>query len=233
MTRSVISLEGFEGGLIVSVQAPEGSVLNAPETIAVLARCAEANGAVGVRIEGVERIAAVCRAVRVPVVGIIKRAVPGYEPYITPAVADVEAVVAAGAAIVAFDATARTRPDGSTSREIVAAIHRHGRVAMADCAEVEDGRAAADAGAEICATTLCGYTAPTRGTSLPALDLVRALRKVAPFTICEGGISAPDLAEAAFSAGAQAIVVGTAITNVDALVGAFVAATPRGPARPR
>jgi N-acylglucosamine-6-phosphate 2-epimerase len=228
----VFELEALRGGLIVSVQAPAGSVLNTPETIAVLARCAEANGAVGVRIEGLERIAAVLQAVRVPVVGIVKRLVRGYEPYITPAIADVEAIAAAGAPVIAFDATARPRPDGSTVEALVAAIHRHGRVAMADCASLEDARAAGAAGADVCATTLCGYTGPTRGTPLPALDLVRALREVAPFTICEGGISSPALAEAAFSAGAQAIVVGTAITNVDALVGAFVAATPRAHGQP-
>ena len=60
-------------GLIVSVQAYPDSVLNTPETIALLARCAVANGAVGVRIEGPERIAAVRAAVGVPIVELIPR----------------------------------------------------------------------------------------------------------------------------------------------------------------
>jgi N-acylglucosamine-6-phosphate 2-epimerase len=219
-------IEALRGGLIVSVQASADSVLNSPGTIAALSRCAEANGAVGVRIEGVERIAAVCAAVRIPVIGIIKAAIPGFEPYITPRLADVVAVARAGAQIVAFDATPRARPDGSTVEEIVAAIDRLGCVAMADCADAADGLAATRAGATICATTLCGYTPGTHGARLPALELVRALREVARFTICEGGIGTPSAAREAFLAGSDAIVVGTAITNIDALVSNFVAATP-------
>jgi N-acylglucosamine-6-phosphate 2-epimerase len=221
-------LDALRGGLIVSVQAPAGSVLNEPETIALLARCAAANGAAGVRIEGLERIAAVRRAVSLPIVGIVKRSVPGFAPYITPGLADVEAIAAAGAAIVAFDATPRARPDGATVETLVAAIGRAGCVAMADCADEQDGRRATAAGAQICATTLCGYTEPTRGAVLPALDLVRALVPIAGFAVCEGGIGSPAAAGAAFAAGAAAIVVGTAITNVDALVRSFAAATPRG-----
>ncbi len=224
-------IEALRGGLIVSVQAAAHSVLNAPESIATLARCAEANGAVAVRIEGAERIAAVCAVVRIPVIGIVKVAVEGFEPYITPRIADVGTVAAAGAGIIAFDATPRTRPDGSTVAQIIGEIEGFGCAAMADCADADDGLAATQAGARICATTLCGYTAGTRGAPLPALELVRALREVARFTICEGGIGTPAAAREAFLAGADAIVVGTAITNVDALVSSFVAATPasRGP----
>jgi putative N-acetylmannosamine-6-phosphate epimerase len=36
-------------GLIVSIQPAADSVLNTPETVALLARCAVANGAAGVR----------------------------------------------------------------------------------------------------------------------------------------------------------------------------------------
>jgi N-acylglucosamine-6-phosphate 2-epimerase len=219
-------IDALRGGLIVSVQAAPDSVLNTPETIATLARCAEANGAAGVRIEGVERIAAVRAAVRIPVIGIIKASIAGFEPYITPRIIDVEAAARAGAQIVAFDATPRSRPDGSTVEAIVAAIEHLGRVSMADCADATDGVAATRAGAHICATTLCGYTAATLGMQLPALDLVRALREVARFTICEGGIGTPAAAREAFLTGADAIVVGTAITNVDTLVSTFVAATP-------
>ena len=48
---------------------------------------------------------------------------------------------------------------------------------MADCATVEDGVQARDAGAEILASTLCGYTPGTQGSALPALPLVRELAK--------------------------------------------------------
>jgi N-acylglucosamine-6-phosphate 2-epimerase len=219
-------LAALRGGLIVSVQAEADSPLNTPESIALLARVAVANGAAGVRVEGSSRIGAVRRAVSVPVVGIVKRAYEGFAPYITATEREIAEVVAAGAEIVAFDATARPRPDGRDVAAVVAAIHARGASAMADCADAEDVRRAAAAGADAVATTLCGYTYPTRGARLPALDLVRACAASGAFAICEGGVGTPADVRAAFAAGAHAVVVGTAITNVDVLVRRFANAVP-------
>ena len=212
-------LELLRGGLIVSVQAEPESLLNTPETIALLARVAVANGARGVRIEGCERIAAVRAAVEVPIVGLVKRVQPGFEPYITATLDQVRAVAAAGADVVAFDATVRPRPDGSSASDLAGAARAANRLAMADCSEERD--AAAVPLADIVATTLAGYTAETASRPLPALDLVTTLRGGHAFVVCEGGIATPEHARAAFVAGASAIVVGTAITNVDALVRRF------------
>ncbi|HEX3465467.1 MAG TPA: putative N-acetylmannosamine-6-phosphate 2-epimerase [Candidatus Elarobacter sp.] len=220
-------LDGLRGGLIVSVQADTDSPLNAPEQIALLSRLAVANGAVGIRAEGLARLGAVRRAVAVPVVGIVKRAYPGFEPYITASEREIAEAAATGAEIIAFDATGRPRPDGRDAHAVVAAIHARRALAMADCATADDVRRASAAGAQIVATTLCGYTEQTRGTPLPALDLVRACAASGAFAICEGGIASPDDVRAAFAAGADAVVVGTAITNVDALVRRFASATPR------
>jgi len=208
-------------GLIVSIQPEAESVLNTPATVALLARCAVANGATGVRIEGPERIAAVRRAVDVPIVGLLKRSYPGFAPYITPTAADVRAVAAAGAEVIAFDATARARPDGSDVTELIAAIHACGAVAMADCATGTEARNAAAAGAEIVATTLCGYTQETRGHALPALDVLREAAATGAFAILEGGVADPDQVRGAYAAGASAVVIGTALTNLDARIRAF------------
>lgn len=215
-------LQRLRGGLIVSVQAEAGSLLNVPETIALLGRVAVANGAVGVRAEGGARIGAMRRAVDVPIIGLVKRSYTGFEPYITPTEREIDEVVAAGAEIVAFDATDRARPDGTTIIQVVDAIHHRGAVAMADCATADDVRRAVAAGVEIVATTLCGYTPATRGTRLPALALVRECAESGAFAICEGGIGIPEDVHAALAAGAEAVVVGTAITNIDVLVRRFV-----------
>ncbi|HTJ28618.1 MAG TPA: putative N-acetylmannosamine-6-phosphate 2-epimerase [Candidatus Limnocylindria bacterium] len=215
-------LERLRGGLIVSVQAEATSLLNTPETIALLGRVAVANGAVGVRAEGAARIAAMRRAVDVPIIGIVKRAYEGYEPYITATEREIAEVVAAGAEIVALDATERARPDGRTLEEAIAAVRARGALAMADCATPADVRRAAAAGAAIVATTLCGYTKGTRGMPLPALALVQACAASGAFAICEGGIATPADVRAALASGADAVVVGTAITNVDVLVRRFV-----------
>jgi N-acylglucosamine-6-phosphate 2-epimerase len=90
---------------------------------------------------------------------------------------------------------------------------------------VEDGVAAAGAGAELIATTLFGYTAETRGAALPGLDLVAALSRRVPVpVVCEGGVGSPEQVAAAFRAGAYAVVVGTALTGIEARVRQFAAA---------
>jgi len=218
--------ERLAGGLVVSVQAEADSLLNTPETIALLARVAERNGARAVRIEGAARIGAVRRAVRIPIIGIVKRSYPGFAPYITATEREVAEIAAAGADIIAFDATLRPRP-GPSIAALIASIHRRGALPMADCADLADARSAARDGAAIVATTLCGYTEASKGTVLPALDLVRAMRVAETFIVCEGGVASPGDVRDAFAAGADAVVVGTAITNVDVLVGRFVRATPK------
>jgi putative N-acetylmannosamine-6-phosphate epimerase len=216
-------LERLKGGLVVSVQARAGSALDDPYVLAAMARAAVDNGAAGVRIQGVENLRAVRARVDVPIVGIIKREYDGFEPYITPTLREVSEILACGVEIVAFDATSRPRPGGLEVQQIVDAIHAGGALAMADCALSADGVSAQAAGADILATTLCGYTKETTGQVLPAFDLVRALRNLEAFVICEGGIHTPEAAAAAIGAGAHAIVVGTAITNTEWLVKSYVA----------
>jgi N-acylglucosamine-6-phosphate 2-epimerase len=101
-------------------------------------------------------------------------------------------------------------------------------LARADCATGTEIRAAAAAGADIVATTLCGYTDDTRGHALPALDVLREAAATGAFAILEGGVTDPEHVRAAFAAGASAVVVGTALTNLDARIRAFAA-----PARPK
>jgi len=212
-------------GLVVSVQAP-GSLLDTPATIALLARVAEANGAAGVRVEGGATIGAVKRAVAVPVIGLVKRSYAGFSPYITATLREVAEVAAAGADIVAFDATVRPRPGGVTVAALIAAIHARGALAMADCSSAADGRAALEAGADLVATTLCGYTEATAGMPLPALGVLRDLIATGGPAVAEGGIASPADVAATMAAGAHAVVVGTAITNVDVLVRRFAASIP-------
>lgn len=222
-------LERLRGGLIVSVQAENGSALDEPAVLAAMARAAQDAGAVAVRIAGAATLHAVRARVEVPTVGLIKRAYPGFAPYITPTLVEVEAVIATGAEIVAFDATARARPDGAAIDAVVDAIRRAGRIPMADCATLDDARHALAARAPIVATTLCGYTPETAGAALPALDLVRELAQLGAFTICEGGVVEPAQVRAALDAGADAVVVGTAITNVGWLVRRFAGSADRVP----
>lgn len=220
----MIALEQMRGGLIVSVQARAHSPLADPSTIAALARCAQAGGAVAVRIEGTLNVRAVKAVLSVPTIGLIKRTYSDFEPYITPTQREVGELVESGADIIAFDATARRRPAGATVESLAECIRREGAIAMADCATAADGVAACALGISIVATTLCGYTKETTGASLPALDLVRKLDALGAFVICEGGIRTPRSARAALDAGSDAIVVGTAITDIEWVTARFSAA---------
>ena len=94
-------------GLIVSVQAPEGSPMRHPDVIAAMAEASLRNGALGVRLESPEHIAAVReRCPEALIIGLWKRSWPESSVYITPRWHEVKAVWGAGADVVALDASA-------------------------------------------------------------------------------------------------------------------------------
>ena len=216
----------LQGGLIVSVQAPEGSPMRDPAVIAAMAQASLNNGAIGVRLESPEHIGAVRR--RCPealIVGLWKRTFPDSAVYITPGWREIQAVWAAGADVIALDATERRRPDGAELAELLQRARSElGAVLMADVDSVANGVKAAELGCHWVGTTLFGYTEATRELRPPAWDLLPELRRALPaetLLICEGGIAAADQARQAISLGADAVVVGTAITGVDLQVAAY------------
>lgn len=221
MIHSVI--EKLRGKLIVSCQAPSGSPLNDPYIISALAMAAEQNGAAGVRINTPERIVATKARVSVPIIGIEKVVTEHSDVYITPTFEVARRVSESGAEIIAVDATRRPRPNGERVEDLIRQIQTElQKPVMADISTYEEALHAADCGAEIIATTLCGYTVESKGEKLPALDLIERLaRRLDAPVICEGGVAAPDQLRRAFDCGAFAVVVGTAITGVDHLVRQF------------
>ncbi|AGY59458.1 N-acetylmannosamine-6-phosphate 2-epimerase [Gloeobacter kilaueensis] len=210
-------------GLIVSCQAPATSPLHAPPVIAAMAEAACLGGAVGVRIESPAHIQAVRGRVNRPIVGLWKRTYPDSAVYITPTFADAQAVALSGADIVAIDATDRERPNGEQLGDLIARIWTElQKPVLADVATRAEGIAAARLGADIVATTLCGYTEMTHGTPLPALDLVAALAPDLSVPVwCEGGVKSPAQVALARSCGARVVVVGTALTGLDVRVREF------------
>ena len=217
------------GGLIVSVQAPEGSPLRDPEVIAAMAEASLRNGATGVRLESPEHIGAVRR--RCPealIIGLWKVTYADSPVYITPGWREISEVWAAGADVIALDATERLRPGGA---QLAALINRAkaelGAPLMADIDSLSNGLRAAELGCDWVGTTLFGYTEATAASKPPAWDLVPQLRAQLPAEvslICEGGIASAEQARRALNLGADAVVVGTAITGVDLQVAAYTKA---------
>jgi N-acylglucosamine-6-phosphate 2-epimerase len=216
-------------GLIVSVQAPEGSPMRDPDVIAAMAEASLRNGATGVRLESPQHIGAVrSRCPGALIVGLWKRTYPDSAVYITPGWEEIRTVWGAGADVVAIDATERFRPGG---QELEALIHRArrelGAPLMADVDSLANGLRAAALGCDWVGTTLYGYTEATATQRPPAWELLPHLRQQLPEAvslICEGGIASPQQVRQALAAGADAVVVGTAITGVDLQVAAYVAA---------
>jgi N-acylglucosamine-6-phosphate 2-epimerase len=221
-------LEAIRGGLVVSCQAPPGSPL-AGHMVA-MARAGAAGGAAGIRSEGPEDIAAIKAAVQLPLIGLRKRRVTAGDVYITPGLDDAREVAAAGADIVAVDATLRARPGGLDTGSFLAELIRElAQPVLADVDCLEAGVAARAAGVAAVATTLSGYThSEDAAPELPDLALVGALAaELACPVLAEGRYASPDAVRGAFEAGAWAVVVGTAITDPVALTRRFAAACER------
>ena len=213
-------IANLKGKLIVSCQAYMGEPLRQTETKAQMARAAELGGAAAIRCQGLSDIAAIKGRVEIPVLGLWKEGHEGV--YITPTLRHARACIAAGADVVALDATGRPRPDGRTFEETVAALKGETLV-MADCACMDDVRRAAAAGVDIISTTLAGYTEDRPKTDGPDLDFVReAVAEAGDIPVfCEGRIHTPAQAREAMEAGAFAVVVGTAITHPTSVTGWF------------
>ena len=219
----------IEGGLIVSCQAPANSPLARPDIIAALAKCAEQNGAIGVRIDSPQHVRAVRQAVAVPILGIYKIVSATSEVYITPTFDAAKEIAAAGANVIAIDATLRRRPNEESLAEIVSRIKNELHLpVMADISTLEEGLNAVETlEVDLVGTTLSGYTNATRHLTKPDFELVEKLAKrIAVPVICEGRLRSADDVRRAFDGGAFAVVVGGAITGIDGLVEQFVSATP-------
>lgn len=218
--------ESLRNGLIVSCQAEGDDPFNQPHYLALFARAAEMGGASGIRACGAENIRAIRQAASLPIIGITKSQFADNSVLITADFSDVEAASAAGASIIAVDATDRVRPNGLRGHEFVAKVKEtRGITLLADVSTFEEGMCALEAGADAVATTLSGYTPATghRPSDQPDWDLLRALvaASSAP-VILEGRVWTPDEARKGIGMGALAVVVGTAITRPRVITRTYV-----------
>jgi N-acylglucosamine-6-phosphate 2-epimerase len=213
----------LQQGLVVSCQAPIDSPLHEPKMIAAMAQAAVMRGAVGIRVDSPAHVEAVRQQIAVPIIGLWKQQIEGFEVYITPQFHHAAAIARAGADIIAIDATLRERPAGETLDSLIQQIHGElQKPVMADVDTLAAAIAAASAGADLVGTTLYGYTAETQHASPPGFDLLaQMVEALSVPVICEGGISSPQMARQAIDLGAYAVVVGTAITGIDLQVKAY------------
>lgn len=203
-------------GLIVSCQAVKGEPLYGLGVMRHFARCAVLGGAVGIRTGYVNEIEEIKQEVSVPVIGIIKQEYEGSDVYITPTLKEVKELIASSCDVIALDCTRRARPK-ETLDELVAYIRKNApeKEIMADCDCMESAEEAARLGFDYIGTTMRGYTAATKGMTIPDYDFIAALVKKFPGVniIAEGGIWEAGQLEKVWSLGVYAVVIGSAITR--------------------
>lgn len=221
-------LAQVQGKLIVSCQALPDEPLHGAFLMSRMALAASRGGAAGIRANSVEDIQAIRETVSLPIIALIKRAYPDApEVYITPTLAEVDALAGCGVEVIALDATARPRPGGESLERLFAKARAKypDQLFLADCATVEEGLRAARLGFDLVGTTLAGYTRDTRGRALPDFPLLEALvRACGKPVVAEGGIWTPEQLRRALELGAHTAVVGSAITRPLEITRRFVAA---------
>jgi len=222
-------MRGLKGKLVVSCQAAPADPMADTETIRRIAQTVVASGAAGLRINGPEHVRAVRQDSDVPIIAIQKRYNEG-SLQITPDFASAAALAAAGASMIALDCSNRARPNGEPWQVIIRRIHEELRLpVMADIATLEEGAAAAAAGADLVGTTLSGYTEETWGNHFFDWSLLANLvRRIRVPIIAEGHISSPEEARRAAAMGAWCVIVGSAITRPGLITSTFVRALGHG-----
>jgi N-acylglucosamine-6-phosphate 2-epimerase len=200
-------------GLIVSCQALPGEPLFGNDIMVQMALAAEQGGAIGIRTNGINDIAGIKSAVRLPIIGLIKRDIPGSDIYITPTMDEVNAILDAGADIVAMDMTDRENRH-SMAETMIEYIHKAGALVMADISTADEGEKAEKLGVDFVSTTLSGYTSYSPQREEPDFQLVKDLSALLTIpVVAEGRIWSPQEAANALKAGADYVVVGSAISR--------------------
>lgn len=217
-----------KGKLIVSCQALPEEPLHSSFIMGRMAYAAFLGGAAGIRANTIEDILEIRKNVELPIIGIIKKVYPDYpELYITPTMAEVDALAQCGVEVIALDATDRTRPGNRTLKDFFAEVRSKypDQLFMADCSTYEEGMEAAKMGFDLIGTTLVSYTPYTAGAPLPPYDVIEALVKnCGKPVIAEGNIVTPDELRHAMGLGILTAVVGSAITRPMLITKRFVSA---------
>jgi putative N-acetylmannosamine-6-phosphate epimerase len=223
----------FPKGLIVSSQALEGNPLRNSTYLAVMAEAAVLGGAKAIRANGVEDIREMRKRISVPIIGIDKKKDSSGRTVITPDFEGAKKVVEAGATIIAMDVTDYPSDIAEDRKTLIDRIHNElGVMVMADISTANEAKKAAEMGVDAVSTTLAGYVPGALHTQeelyTPNLELVKEIvaMQLPCALVVEGRIwDKEDLAKA-FELGADAVVIGKAVTNPMAITKYFLSKVP-------
>jgi len=224
-------LKSLKNCMIVSCQSEGDDPFNEdPEYMALFARAAEMGGAKGIRAQGLEKLKAIKRVTKLPVIGLLKSKFSDGTVCITGSFKEVEDLIAAGSDIVAIDGTFRKR-EGLIGPEFIAEVKKkYNCLVLADIATFDEAKACEENGADCISTTLSGYTPDTmQFHGGPNYDLLKVC--VAEINIpvfAEGRYNKPEEAQKAMEIGAYSVISGTALTRPRVITSWFVEAVKKG-----
>ena len=220
----------IRGGLVVSCQTGDNPAFSEAPLMAHFARAAVLGGAVAIRSEGREEIAAIKAAVPHPLIGLMKGHFEDGSVRITREENEIETLCELAVDVIAVDATARSWQGKKGPAWIGRVKELTNTPVMADIATLEEGLAALKAGADCLSTTLSGYTPETADliSEGPDLRLLQDLVKQTDRPVfAEGHYNRPEDVRTALELGAWAVVVGSAITRPHLITARFATATRR------
>ncbi|MBQ4486743.1 MAG: N-acetylmannosamine-6-phosphate 2-epimerase [Oscillospiraceae bacterium] len=211
-------LEMLRGGLIVSCQVQHDDPCYSEDFVLKMAKSAEWAGAVGIRANSPEQIRLIKENVDLPMIGLFKIWHDDTDVFITPTLDASKQVWVAGAEIIAIDCTDQITHEGRPAWELLPAVKKElpDALIFADVSNYDEAARAVEMGADIVGPTLYGYTEQTKHITQPDLRaFARMCRDMGDkvFMIMEGHIYTPEDAVKCLYLGADAVVVGSAITR--------------------
>lgn len=220
-------LDAMKGGLIVSCQVQHDDPVYSEEFVLKMAKAAQWAGAVGIRANSPEQIKLIKENVDLPMIGLWKIWHDDTDVFITPTLEAAKKVWEAGADVIALDCTAQITQEGKPAYELLPIVKKEipDAVIFADVSNYEEAKRAVEMGADIVGPTLYGYTAQTKHIEQPDLrEFARMCRdfKDQAFMVMEGHVYTPEDAIKCLYLGADAVVVGSAITRPHLIAKRFV-----------
>ena len=220
-------LNKLKGGLIVSCQVQPDDPVYSMDFLLKMAQAAEWAGAAGIRANSPDQIKMIKEHVDLPLIGLYKIWHDDTDVFITPTLDAARQVWEAGADIIALDCTDQITHEGKPAWELLPLVQKEipDALIFADVSTYEEAKRAVDLGADIVGPTLYGYTESTKHIEEPNLrEFARMCRDFGDraFMIMEGHIYTPEDAVKCLYLGADAVVVGSAITRPHLIAKRFV-----------
>lgn len=220
-------LKMLKGGLIVSCQVQHDDPCYSEDFVLKMAQSAQWAGAAGIRANSPEQIKLIKENVDLPMIGLYKIWHEDTDVFITPTLEAARQVWEAGAEIIALDCTAQLTHEGHPAYELLPIVKKElpDALIFADVSNYEEAARAVEMGADIVGPTLYGYTEATKDITAPDLrEFARMCRDFGDkaFMMMEGHIYTPEDAIKCLYLGADAVVVGSAITRPHLIAKRFV-----------